>query len=108
MMLELNQENVEWRPPINRTVASKDEGITEVVDSIEEHKKFLMQTGKIETIRANRIKSEVTAMVNDRISRYVDAKVVATEEFAKTITRLQNREIDPYSVVDKIVDSVLR
>ena len=108
MMLELNQESVEWRPPINRTVASKDEGITEVVDSIEEHKKFLFQTGKIEKIRANRIKSEVTAMVNDRISRYVDAKIVATEEFAKTITRLQNREIDPYSVVDKIVDSVLK
>ncbi len=108
MMLELNQESVEWRPPINRTVASKDEGITEVVDSIEEHKKFLFQTGKIEKIRANRIKSEVTAMVNDRISRYVDAKIVATEEFAKTVVKLQNREVDPYSVVDKIVDSVLK
>ena len=108
MMLELNQESVEWRPPINRTVASKDEGITEVVDSIEAHKKFLFQTGKIEMIRANRIKSEVTAMVNDRLSRYVDAKVVATEEFAKTIVKLQNRELDPYSVVDKIVDSVLK
>jgi len=108
MMLELNQESVEWRPPINRTVASKDEGITEVVDAIEEHKKFLFQTGKIEKIRANRIKSEVTAMVNDRISRYVDAKVVATEEFAKTVVKLQNREVDPYSVVDKIVDSVLK
>ena len=108
MMLELNQESVEWRPPINRTVASKDEGVIEVVDSIEEHKKFLFQTGKIEKIRANRIKSEVTAMVNDRISRYVDAKVVATEEFAKTIVKLQNRELDPYSVVDKIVDSVLK
>ena len=108
MMLELNQESVEWRPPINRTVASKDEGVIEVVDSIEEHKKFLFQTGKIEKIRANRIKSEVTAMVNDRLSRYVDAKVVATEEFAKTIVKLQNRELDPYSVVDKIVDSVLK
>ena len=108
MMLELNQESVEWRPPINRTVASKDEGIQEVVDSIEEHKKFLFQTGKIEKIRANRIKSEVTAMVNDRIGRYVDSKIVATEDFAKTIVRLQNREIDPYSVVDKIVDSVLK
>ena len=108
MMLELNQESVEWRPPINRTVASKDEGIQEVVDSIEEHKKFLFQTGKIEKIRANRIKSEVTAMVNDRIGRYVDSKIVATEEFAKTIIKLQNRETDPYSVVDKIVDSVLK
>ena len=47
-------------------------------------------------------------MVNDRIGRYVDSKIVATEDFAKTIVRLQNREIDPYSVVDKIVDSVLK
>ena len=108
MMLELNQESVEWRPPINRTVASKDEGIQEVVDSIEEHKKFLFQTGKIEKIRANRIKSEVTAMVNDRIGRYVDSKIVATEDFAKTVIRLQKREIDPYSVVNEIVDSVLK
>ena len=108
MMLELNQESVEWRPPINRTVASKDEGIQEVVDSIEEHKKYLFQTGKIEKIRANRIKTEVTAMVNDRLSRYVDTKIIATEEFANTIGRLQTREIDPYSVVDKIVDSVLK
>ncbi|MGE4588319.1 MAG: methylmalonyl Co-A mutase-associated GTPase MeaB, partial [Acidaminococcaceae bacterium] len=68
----------------------------------------LFQTGKIEKIRANRIKSEVTAMINDHISRYVDTKIIATEEFANTIGRLQTREIDPYSVVDKIVDSVLK
>jgi len=108
MMLELNQEDVAWRPPINRTVASKDEGIQDVVDSIEEHKKYLFESGEIKTIRAARIKSEVTAMINDRISRHIDASVVATDEFAETVIRLQKREIDPYSVVNKIVDSVLK
>lgn len=108
MMLELNQEDVAWRPPINRTVASKDEGIQDVVDSIEEHKKYLFESGEIKTIRAARIKSEVTAMINDRISRHIDASVVATDEFAATVIRLQKREIDPYSVVNKIVDSVLK
>lgn len=108
MMLELNQEDVAWRPPINRTVASKDEGIQDVVDSIEEHKKYLFESGEIKTIRAARIKSEVTAMINDRISRHIDASVVATDEFAATVIQLQKREIDPYSVVNKIVDSVLK
>lgn len=108
MMLELNQEDVAWRPPINRTVASKDEGIQDVVDSIEEHKKYLFASGEIETIRAARIKSEVTAMINDRISRHIDASVVATEEFAETVIKLKKREVDPYSVVNKIVDSVLK
>lgn len=108
MMLELNQESVEWRPPINRTVASKDEGVVEVVDSIEEHRKFLFQTGKIEQIRASRIKTEITAMINDRLARYVDKEIISTDDFANTVIKLQNREIDPYSVVDNVVDSVLK
>ena len=108
MMLELNQESVEWRPPINRTVASKDEGVIEVVDSIEEHRKFLFQTGKIEQIRASRIKTEITAMINDRLARYVDKEIISTDDFANTVIKLQNREIDPYSVVDNVVDSVLK
>src|SRR5574344_1370426 len=108
MMLELNPEHVGWRPPINRTIASKGEGIEAVVDSIEAHKAYLIDSGKLNDIRKKRIKNEVEAMLNDRVTRCIDKEVIATEDFAKTIVRLQNREIDPYSVVDKIVDSVLK
>jgi LAO/AO transport system kinase len=108
MMLELNQEDVAWRPPINRTVASKDEGVEAVVDSIAEHRKYLEETGELEKVRQARIKSEVIAMVNDHISRHIDEKIVATDGFAKTILKLQNRETDPYSVVDDIVNNVLK
>lgn len=108
MMLELNQEDVAWRPPINRTIASKDEGIEAVVDSIAEHRKYLEETGELEKVRQARIKSEVIAMVNDHISRHIDEKIVATDGFAQTILKLQNRETDPYSVVDDIVNNVLK
>jgi LAO/AO transport system kinase len=108
MMLELNQEDVAWRPPINRTIASKDEGIEAVVDSIAEHRKYLEETGELEKVRQSRIKSEVIAMVNDHISRHIDEKIVATDGFAQTILKLQNRETDPYSVVDNIVNNVLK
>ena len=47
MMLELNPEHVGWRPPINRTIASKGEGIEAVVDSIEAHKAYLIESGKL-------------------------------------------------------------
>ncbi|MDD4321622.1 MAG: methylmalonyl Co-A mutase-associated GTPase MeaB [Acidaminococcaceae bacterium] len=108
MMLELNQEDVAWRPPINRTIASRDEGITEVVDAIAEHRKYLEESGELETVRQARIKSEVVAMVNDHISRHIDEKIVATKGFAETILDLQKRKTDPYSVVDDIVSNVLK
>lgn len=108
MMLELNPEHVGWRPPIHRTIASKGEGIEAVVDSIEEHQKYLNDSGEIVKIRKARIKNEVTAMLNDKVNRYIDKNVVATDEFDSLVEKLQGREIEPYSVVDDIVGKVLK
>ncbi|CAK7002845.1 methylmalonyl Co-A mutase-associated GTPase MeaB [Phascolarctobacterium sp.] len=108
MMLELNPEHVGWRPPINRTVASKGEGIEAVVDSIEEHKAYLFESGTIVKIRKARIKNEVTAMLNDRVNRYIDKNVVQTGDFEAVVEKLQVREIEPYSVVAEIVGKVLK
>ena len=108
MMLELNPEHVSWRPPINRTIASKGEGIEAVVDSIEDHQKYLTESGEIVKIRKARIKNEVTAMLNDKVNRYIDKNVVATEEFDSLVEKLQTRDIEPYSVVNDIVGKVLK
>ena len=108
MMLELNPEHVSWRPPINRTIASKGIGIEAVVDSIEEHKAYLIESGKLSDIRKARIKNEVTAMLNDRVNRYIDEKVIATDAFDELVVKMQSREIEPYSVVDDIVGKVLK
>ena len=105
MMLELNPEHVGWRPPINRTIASKGEGIEAV---IEEHKAYLIESDQLSKIRKARIKNEVTAMLNDRVNRYIDKNVVATSEFDILVEKLQIREIEPYSVVADIVGKVLR
>ena len=108
MMLELNPEHVGWRPPINRNIASKGEGIEAVVDSIEAHKAYLIESGKLNDIRKARIKNEVTAMLNDHVNRYIDKNVIQTEEFDNLVVKMQSREIEPYSVVDDIVGKVLK
>lgn len=109
MMLHLGgTEGRAWLPPINRTIASKNIGVVEVVDSIEAHKKYLIESKQLETVRAKRIKSEVVAMINDKVNRYIDENVVATEDFTNTILKLKTREIEPYSVVDKIFNNVLK
>lgn len=108
MMLELNPEYVGWRPPINRIIASKGEGIEAVVDSIEAHKAYLIESGKLSEIRKARIKNEVTAMLNDHVNRYIDKNVVQTDDFDNLVIKMQNREIEPYSVVDDIVGKVLK
>jgi len=108
MMLELNQAEVKWRPPINQTVASKGEGIQQVVESIEAHRKYLEESGQLAVKRRKRIHSEVTDMINTRVNRYIEKKIVKTQEFDTTIEQLQKHETNPYSVVDEIVQNVLK
>lgn len=108
MMLELNPENVEWRPPINRTIASKDIGTDKVVDSMEAHREYLIKSGKLAEIRKKRITTEVADMINVRVNRYIDKNVIQTEGFADTVEKLATRELEPYSIVSDIVGKVLK
>lgn len=108
MMLELNPKSVAWRPPINRTIASNNEGIAQVVDSIEAHAKHMRESDELKERRLGRIKTEVFAMIDDRINRHIAKTVINTPEFDQTVVMLQSRETNPYAVVDEIVSKVLK
>ena len=62
------------------------------MDSIEAHKAYLIDSGKLNDIRKKRIKNEVEAMLNDRVNRYIDKEVIQTAEFDALVVRMQSRE----------------
>lgn len=108
MMLDLSGNYEGWRPPINRTVASNNEGVVEVVDAVEEHAKYLRDTGELELKRKKRIESELLAMVNEKIIKHIYKTVVNDSNFENIITGLQKREATPYVVADNIVGKILK
>lgn len=108
MMLELNPSKVAWRPPICKTIASKNEGVKELVDTIEEHRQYLAESGELEKRRIERVKTELLNMIEDHINRYVVENVQNTGELDKLVATIQRREHDPYSVVNKLLSTVLR
>jgi len=108
MMLDLDSREVAWRPPIKRTIASKNEGIPELVESLEEHFEFLEDSGELDTRRAERTRNEIENMITEQIGRYVTEKVINTAEFDAQVAKVYGRETDPYTVVDGVVNNVLK
>ena len=108
MMLELNPKSVAWKPPINRTIASDNQGVVQVVDSIEEHAVYMRESKELAVRRAERIKTEISAMINEQINRYIAKEVINATGFDNTVKQLQERETNPYAVVDEIVSKVLK
>lgn len=108
MMLDLDSKEVAWRPPIKRTIASKNEGIPELVESLEDHFEFLEDSGELEIRRAERTRNEITNMVQEQVGRYVMDKLTSTGEFNQLVADVHERKNDPYTVVDSIMNKVLK
>ncbi|WP_298704080.1 methylmalonyl Co-A mutase-associated GTPase MeaB [uncultured Veillonella sp.] len=106
MMLDLDGRPRTWRPPINRTVASRDEGVDELIESLDAHFAHLVQTGELETRRQARTRDEILGMLEEQIGRFVSRVIVPSESFTKGLKEVEARTNDPYSLVNSLVANI--
>ena len=52
----------EWRPPVVKTVASREEGLDELVEALEKHRGWLEETGELRVRRRARAADEIEAI----------------------------------------------
>lgn len=107
MMLDLDQNETEWRPKITRTIASQNQGVVELVDSIEEHAAYMVKTGLIQKRRFARTRNEILTMLDEAIQAYLKKKV-ANSRFEALTEEVSQRKNDPYSAVKSILAEVLK
>jgi LAO/AO transport system kinase len=86
-----------WRIPVLKTSAIKDQGITQLVDAIEQHYQYLVESDMLASRTQRQVRSEVEALVLHSVMLALKDKVSDAEwqEFMQDIT---TRERDPYSV----------
>ncbi|GEL18968.1 methylmalonyl Co-A mutase-associated GTPase MeaB [Pseudonocardia asaccharolytica] len=94
-----------WKPPIVRTVASRGEGVDDVVAAVDAHREWLDRSGERDRRRLQRAESEIQAIaleqVRARLGEVGDA--TALPELAK---RVAAGELDPYRASDELLDRI--
>ena len=107
-MLNLAQRSEnDWRPPVLKTVAVKNEGIAELADTFWGHRQFLLDSG---TFAEHNFKWEyhffrqlVMEMAADRI--FDSAK--NTPAYRALLKELKDRKVDPISAAEKMLQIFL-
>ena len=107
MMLDLGEAQ-DWRPPIERTIANQGKGVEDVVNALDEHRRYLEESGLLEERRRERVQNEMTEMIHDRLSRHVMGEIAQTGKFADYVEQVYERKTDPYTVVDSIVGDIFK
>jgi LAO/AO transport system kinase len=98
---------MEWVPPVLRTSTVNGEGIDELWDSIEGHRKHLEATGELDRKRRARLLREVEEMVSVRL-RDQAASLLERGAMEELADDLASRRIDPYRAADILVGEVGR
>lgn len=108
MMLDLNQAKITWRPPIQRVIANRGEGISELAEAIEKQIAQSKESGQFISRRTDRTRSELLSMLDEQVGRYVRKRLSDYGQFDEVVTSVERREKNPYAVVDDIMASILR
>jgi LAO/AO transport system kinase len=95
----------DWRPPIVKTIASRGEGIEEVVEALEKHHAWMAEHGELAARRRRRAAQEIeniaVTALRERIGDLRGGRKLDT-----LAERVAAGELDPYAAADHLVDGV--
>jgi LAO/AO transport system kinase len=84
-----------------KTSAIKDQGITELVNAIEHHRQYLVESGMLANRAQRQVRSEVESLVLHTVIQALRDEVTQ-DEWQKLIEDITTRERDPYSVATEL------
>jgi LAO/AO transport system kinase len=83
------------------TSAIKDKGIDLLVDRIEEHQKKSLDNGKYQKKRLHLCRQELLSLLREKVFAEL-AKKIGDDSLEAQVKLIAERQIDPYSAVDKL------
>ena len=91
-----------WIPPIHKTVAVHNQGVAELVEDIEAHRRYLEASGTRQVRDHLRAATELRMILRDILLQRTLAATPAAE-VAALVQAVAAREIDPYSAARRLI-----
>jgi LAO/AO transport system kinase len=104
-ILSLDRER-DWRPPIVLTEAVRGEGVDDLWERIEAHRRHLEESGRIAERRAENLAGEVFAVASARARSHLERAVADDAELRRLLDEVKRRKLDPLSAVREIMEKV--
>lgn len=113
LMLELKYSNrspseggqPQWRIPVLPTQAVNNIGMSELFQAIEDHHRFLSESGELERRRKARRREELLSRVEYEVRRRLTLKAKTDPNLARFLDEVSEGRVDPHAATVKILES---
>jgi LAO/AO transport system kinase len=96
-----------WAPQVVKTVAVEDSGTKELWQTIEEHRKYLGESGELIEKRRERICQETLRMIHSELFRVIRGQLQDSGKLDHIVEDILDHRRDPYSVMRETVNDWL-
>jgi LAO/AO transport system kinase len=106
IMLDLGKRSEsDWRPPVLKTVAVKNEGLVELADTFWNHRQYLVDSGNMAEHNFKWEYQYFRQLVMELAADRLFGGAQDSPALAELISDLKNRSIDPISAAEKMLDT---
>jgi len=102
-MLSLTHRADGWQPPIVKTVATRGEGVDELVDTVDRSYLFFQNSPARAQKKQEAERQRMITLLEERLVKTAVEQLFPDGEFNEVIAEIAARRKDPYSVVEQIV-----
>jgi LAO/AO transport system kinase len=105
--LQLNSKGKPWRPPVLKTIALTGEGVPDMIEAVEKHKRFLEADHGTRTSSMRALaEAELLEAVKDRITNSLIEEIKRNGEMDRLIHDIMERRTDPASAAKRLLKKV--
>lgn len=96
-----------WQIPVLPTVSTTAEGVETLVETILAHRAHLKANNRWLQREQARAKQEIDQLIQERLFAYLLANL-PKDTLANKITAVANREVDVYTAVDSLLETIIK
>lgn len=98
-----NERESSWEIPVLETVATKGEGMQDLVDKIYAHREYLMTSGGWEIREGKRVRSQMESLLRDElVKRFLKGR--PDGRFEDTVQMVVDRERSPAQAIEELLE----
>ncbi|MBK7601141.1 MAG: methylmalonyl Co-A mutase-associated GTPase MeaB [Acidobacteria bacterium] len=101
-LLEMSERPDGWHPPIVRTIATQNKGITEFEEAVERYAAFRQGQAASQSRRKSVAENRIIEILREKLLRRVLREAVTPEQLDQYALEVADRLKDPYSIVEEI------
>src|SRR6266849_4262505 len=94
-----------WRIPVLKTSAIKDQGITQLVDAIQQHRQYLEESGMLANRAQRQVRSEVESLVLHAVLNALRDELTE-DEWLMVLEDITTRQRNPYNVANELQERI--